>query len=150
MDQSKRPGHLATCGADCEKNHGGRPKSGKRPTLSEQRVNEGYYSHRDVADMLGIHPNTVHKLTRINKIPVERREKGIGGHHDLFYPKDAIHALRDKLSRGVTGSALKEVKAQNPIKQINGVESLYCENCNTDVPLEEAVMHERGHRTGNL
>ena len=62
---------------DQPKNKGGRPRTGKRPTLDQARSNEGFYNHREVAQLLGLHPDTVHSLTRVERIPVERRKKGL-------------------------------------------------------------------------
>lgn len=127
------------------KNKGGRPKTGRRPTLDESRRAEGFYNHREVADLLGIHPDIVHSLTRINRIPVERRQKGLPDangklRHDLYYPKSDIDALRDKLT---AGSKPRTITQQ---EQVNGTSTLTCNVCNTAVPLKDAVAHEKAHK----
>jgi len=145
---------------DQPKNKGGRPRTGKRPTLNEARSLEGFYNHREVAKLLGLHPDTVHSLARINRIPVERRAKGIPDssgnlRHDLYFPKDAIDSLKSRLTtvgdNAVTQTPLST--AASTIKQsdyINGVGSLSCDRCNTDVPLKDAVAHDKMHRQQDL
>jgi hypothetical protein len=127
------------------KNKGGRPRTGKAPTLDQSRRSEGFYNHREVADLLGIHPDTVHSLTRINRIPVERRKKGLPDangnlRHDLYYPKADIDALRDSLT---VGSKPRTITQE---EQVNGTSTLNCNVCNEDVPLMGAVAHEQSHK----
>lgn len=134
--------------AEPSRNKGGRPRTGSRPTLNESRSAEGFYNHREVADLLGIHPDTVHSLTRINRIPVERRQKGLPDangnlRHDLYYPKDQIHALRDSLT---VGSKPRTITQE---EQVNGTSTLSCNVCKADVPIKEAVAHERSHKGAN-
>lgn len=134
-----------------EKNKGGRPKKPNIP-----RNDEGYYNHREVAELLRIHPDTVHKLTRINRIPAIKMKKGIGGlsrsgqghelRYDLFYPKDAIHALRDKLYYDPTANTAPTTTQQTPpTPSVNGTESFGCPVCNTDIPINEVVSHQNWH-----
>jgi hypothetical protein len=140
-------------------NKGGRPK-GRRQTLSQRRSSEGFYSHQEVANLLGLHPDTVHKLTRINRIPVEVRKKGLPDksgnlRHDLFYPKDKI----DNLASSLTTPG-NNIVTQNPLTAkasgisqedyVNGVGSLSCDRCGTDVPLKHAVSHDKMHRQQDL
>lgn len=137
-------------------NKGGRPRTGRRPTLDQSRRMAGFYNHREVADLLGIHPDTVHALTRINRIPVERRQKGLPDskgnlRHDLYYPKDAIDALRDKLTtvgtNAVTSNPLtSQARTITQEDQVNGTTTLNCPRCNVDVPLKDAVAHDRAHK----
>jgi hypothetical protein len=115
---------------------------------------EEFYNHREVAELFGIHPDTVHKLTRINRIPVERRKKpGLNDQHTLHYPKDAIHALQDKLKRGISGRALREASRPTSTpqaEQINGVQSFPCDSCGIDVPIGDVVSHTRFHEREGL
>ena len=130
------------------KNKGGRPRTGKAPTLDESRRSEGYYNHREVATMLGIHPDTVHSYTRMNRIPVEKRFKGLADangvrKHDYYYPKDKIDALVASLT---VGSKPRTITQE---EQVNGTSTLNCNVCNTDVPLKDAVAHEQSHKGAN-
>ena len=134
--------------AEAARNKGGRPRTGRRPTLNESRSAEGFYNHREVADLLGIHPDTVHSLTRINRIPVEKRFKGLADangvrKHDYYYPKDQIHALRDSLTEGSKPRTITQAE------QVNGTSTLSCDVCKADVPIKEAVAHERSHKGAN-
>ena len=126
---------------DQPKNKGGRPRTGKRPTLNEARSQQGFYNHREVADIFGLHPDTVHSLTRIGRIPVERVQKGLPDskgnlRHDLYYPKEAIDALKARLT--------------SPQDYINGVGSFPCDKCNADVPIKDVVSHEKAHKQQDL
>ena len=130
------------------KNKGGRPRTGRRPTLSESRNAEGYYSHKEVATMMGLHTDTVHKYTRINRIPVERRKKGLADangerKHDLYYPKDQIDALIASLTEGSKPRTITQEE------QVNGTSTLNCNVCKADVPLKDAVAHEQSHKGAN-
>jgi len=134
--------------AEAARNKGGRPRTGRRPTLDESRRSEGFYNHREVASLLGIHPDTVHSLTRINRIPVERRQKGLPDangnlRHDLYYPKSDIDALRDRLTVGSKPRTITQAD------QVNGTSTLTCNVCNADVPITEAVAHEKSHKGAN-
>ena len=125
------------------------------PTIHD--FSEDHYNHYQVADMLGYHPDTIYKLTAINRIPV-RHVTSVGGNHRLWYKKDDIHFMKDKLEREVFGkplqNSIKEYKKtgnkENPIKTINNVSTLLCPDCNVDVPIEEAVMHEKAHKRGAM
>ena len=130
------------------KNKGGRPRTGRRPTLNESRNAEGYYSHKEVATMLGMHTDTIHKYTRMERIPVERRKKGLANangerQHDLYYPKDQIDAL---VARLTVGSKPRTITQE---EQVNGTSTLNCNVCNADVPLMDAVAHEQSHKGAN-
>ena len=124
---------------DQPKNKGGRPRTGKRPTLNEARSQQGFYNHREVADIFGLHPDTVHSLTRIGRIPVERVQKGLPD----YYPKEAIDALKARL----TSPGNNAVSSQD---YINGVGSFPCDKCNADVPIKDVVSHEKAHKQQDL
>lgn len=134
--------------AEPSRNKGGRPRTGRRPTLDESRNAEGYYNHREVATIFGIHPDTVHSLTRINRIPVEKRFKGLADangvrKHDYFYPKDKIDELKASLTEGSKPRTITQAE------QVNGTSTLSCDVCKADVPIKEAVAHERSHKGAN-
>ena len=139
---------------DQPKNKGGRPRTGKRPTLNQARSQQGFYNHREVADIFGLHPDTVHSLTRIGRIPVERIQKGLPDskgnlRHDLYYPKEAIDALKARLTSPGNNAATQSstVSSQD---YINGVGSFPCDKCNADVPIKDVVSHEKSHKQQDL
>jgi hypothetical protein len=150
-----------------------KPPQVERPPLPAiHDFSADHYDHYDVAEAFGIHPDTVYKLTSINKIPVTRTT-GVGNLKRLWYKKDDIDFMRNNLKedlrpeidiespnlgevkkRGVFGlelqQKLKDRDKYNPIKTVNNVSTLFCDKCNEDVPISDAVMHEKAHKRGAM
>jgi excisionase family DNA binding protein len=108
---------------------------------------DGYYTHREVADILGYTADYVHDLTKQGRIPHVKFHKGIAGRYELRYPKEDIDKMRVEAERNTnkTGHFFSgRTEATGP-KQPEEQEWFSCDKCGEAVHRNDVVAHINLH-----
>ena len=115
-----------------------------------------YITHREVADILGIHPDYVHDLVRAGKLPATHVPYGIANKHRIRFNEAEIRAIRDrvladhaemmKTKRAHFDTGTTEAKPAVPTTPGTGWHT--CDKCGEAVHENDVVSHINLHNAG--
>lgn len=116
-----------------------------------------YITHREVAAILGIHPDYVHDLVRAGKIPATHIPYGIASppQHRIRFDEAEIRAIRDRVisehgdmmtKRAHFDTGTAEAKPTGTTSETP--EWYQCDTCGEGVHMNDVVTHMNLHRGG--
>jgi hypothetical protein len=108
-----------------------------------------HYNHREVAAILGIHPDYVHDLAMQGKLPHVKMAKGIAGRYDMRFPKAEIdkiaasnvETVANKRSEGFRIGKEEHIQETEPDEP----EWFNCNKCKSVVHKTDLNAHAQAH-----
>lgn len=107
-----------------------------------------HYNHREVAAILGVHPDYVHDLAMQGKLPHVKLAKGIAGRYDMRFPKDKIDAIAASNIETVANkrSAAFSMGKEEHKEEVDDEPEWYnCNKCNDVVHKTDLNAHAQAH-----